>query len=399
MSEMERQDGVELKIADLERKNQELQARLAEAEDTLRAISTGQVDALIVPVDGGERIYTLQGAETAYRLMIESIHEGAAALSADGTILYCNKHLAHMLERPLEQVLSSSIYAHLLPEEREEFSTLIERGLLSFARAEFYLARERSGLPVLVTAAKAEVNGRPAISLVLTDLSEQKQAVAREKELQQRLAGQSEEQRARIARNLHDGPVQELIALSFLLQEMISREQAMDLGKELPALRESILKLTGDLRGVCNELRPSHTIRFGLARAIHYQCEEFQTRYPNVNISQELAEDGQSLSEETRTALYRIVQECLNNTIRHARARQIVVRLFIDPHSLLLEVKDDGVGFTPPEDWLEFARHGHLGLVGMRERAEAIGGRLEVTSSQGLGTLVQVEIRQPIANQ
>jgi PAS domain S-box-containing protein len=387
------EDDLIQQIAALQALNQTLQARLEEAEEALLAIGSGQVDALVVYGDQEERIYSLQGTDYAYRMMVESIHEGAANITESGVILYANKRMAEMLHRPLEGVLGSSIYPLLLPGEKEAFAALVSKGLDSFASAEFTLksANERS-VPVLITASAAEVDGRRGVCLVVTDLTEQKASLARERELQLRLAAQREEERVRIARNLHDGPLQDVIGLSFKLQEMILDNQETVRLAELSAVRESITKLAEELRGVCNELRPSSSIRFGLAKAIQFHSQEIQTRHPALILNLELAQDEPAVPNDVRTALFQIYQECMNNILRHAKASQVNIRLFFDPISVLLEVQDNGIGFLPPEEWIELARQGHLGLVGMRERAEVIGGSLRVISDHGQGTTIQVEV-------
>lgn len=396
---MEKPEDLLQKIAALEAQNQQLHTRLDEAEEALRAISAGEVDALVVYVDQEERIYTLQGAEHAYRVMVESIHEGAANIKADGAILYCNKRLAEMLEMPLEAVLGSSFHNFLMPADKEAFKVLVNNGLESFGKAEFNLACYRSpAIPVLITASAAEVDGRRGLCLVVTDLTEQKQAMARERELQVRLMEQREEERVRIARNLHDGPLQDVLSLSYTLQAMLPTTQEQAGGNDLNTVRENILKIAGELRSVCNELRPPSTIRFGLSKAIQYQSEDLQAKYPDITIRLELAGDGQLLPNDVRTALFRIYQECMNNVIRHANATLVTVRLLFDNHSLLMEVQDNGKGFRLPDDWIELAREGHLGLVGMRERAEALGGKFRVISGSCDGTTVQVEVPYEFRN-
>ncbi|RPJ51605.1 MAG: PAS domain-containing protein [Chloroflexi bacterium] len=396
---MEKPEDLLQKIAALEDQNQQIQSRLEEAEEALRAIGSGEVDALVVYGDQGERIYTLQGAEHAYRVMVESIHEGAANIKEDGTILYCNKRLAEMLEMPLEVVLGSSFHNYLMPAQKETFLELTHNGLESFGKAEFNLAcYQRPAIPVLITASAAEVDGRRGISLVVTDLSEQKQALARERELQARLMEQREEERVRIARNLHDGPLQDLIGLSFALEAFLPKTREPAGENDLVPVREGVLKIAGDLRSVCNELRPPSTIRFGLSRAIQYQSEDLQAKYPNLKIRLELAEDGQSLPNDVRNGFFRIYQECMNNVIRHANATVVNIRFVINQNSLLLEVHDNGKGFQPPQDWVELARQGHLGLVGMRERAEALGGKLQVLSGNCNGTTIQVETPSGFTN-
>jgi PAS domain S-box-containing protein len=385
----------------LEAQIQELQARLDEARETLRAISTGEVDALVVYGEHSERIYTLQGADHAYRTMVESIHEGAATIKADGMILYCNKRLAEMLETPLETLLGSSFHNYIYPHEQETFHELVRKGLESNGRAEFNVICYRGAtIPVLISASAAEIEGRRAICLVITDLTEQKQSLSRERQLQVRLMEQREEERVRIARNLHDGPLQELISISYTIQAIVQTDpgQGQISSGDLRPVLENIKKLSGDLRAVCNELRPPQTVRFGLAKAIQYHVEEFSVKYPDLKIHLDLASDGLSLPREITGALFRIYQECLNNIIRHANATEVTIRFSLDNNRIRLEIEDNGQGFQIRSDWGEFAREGHLGLMGMRERAEEVGGKIVINTNNGGGTKVRVEVpvyRQP----
>ena len=99
------------------------------------------------------------------------------------------------------------------------------------------------------------------------------------------------------------------------------------------------------------------------------------------------ARKAELLPEEMRLALFRIFQECLTNIAKHARATQVTIRLEKTEEAAVLEIQDNGVGFEVPQDWLELARQGHLGLVGMRERAEAVGGRLAISFPTRTGDL------------
>ncbi|HEY3345342.1 MAG TPA: ATP-binding protein, partial [Anaerolineaceae bacterium] len=106
----------------------------------------------------------------------------------------------------------------------------------------------------------------------------------------------------------------------------------------------------------------------------------------------DLEEDAQTIPEALRLVLFRVFQEALNNINRHARASQVKVRLQLASQRVILEIEDNGVGFAAPDDWLELARQGHLGLVGMRERAEAVRGNLVLRSAPGEGTWIHVQL-------
>ncbi len=206
------------------------------------------------------------------------------------------------------------------------------------------------------------------------------------------LVAQREEERLQIARDIHDGPIQDLILLTYNIQEMLQRTTSDATHQDLNDLRQRIQKLVEDLRGVCNELRPPMLTRFGLAKAIQSHAEELQEREPGRTIILDLDEETNTLPSDVRLALYRIYQESMNNILRHADATRARVRLRIEPEAITLEVHDNGTGFNLPHDWLTLAREGHLGLVGIKERAEAIGGQLVLTSKPGLGTRVCVRL-------
>jgi signal transduction histidine kinase len=101
-------------------------------------------------------------------------------------------------------------------------------------------------------------------------------------------------------------------------------------------------------------------------------------------------QEGGLLPEDIRLALFRIYQEGMNNIAKHSPGSQVHILFHKDEKDAHLEISDNGPGFEVPEDWLTLARTGHLGLVGMSERAEAVGGRLKVDSAPGQGTRVQV---------
>ncbi len=99
---------------------EDLRERLREVEETLRAIQTGEVDALIVEGPGGTQVFTLRGAELPYRLLVEQMSQGAVTLLPDGTLLYCNRQLAEMLHTPLQKLIGSSIYRYVEESDKAE---------------------------------------------------------------------------------------------------------------------------------------------------------------------------------------------------------------------------------------------------------------------------------------
>jgi PAS domain S-box-containing protein len=161
---------------DLAAEVEDLRARLAEAEEVVRAIRSGGVDALVVPGGRGEQIYTLSGADRVYRQLIETMSEGAATVSADGVILYCNLRLAEMVQRPLDQVIGSALRTHLPPGDQPALGAILVQARTATRRREISLqAGDGRLVPAYLSASLLQVEGAEAVfCLVLTDLTEQK---------------------------------------------------------------------------------------------------------------------------------------------------------------------------------------------------------------------------------
>jgi PAS domain S-box-containing protein len=157
---------------------QNLKSRLAEAEETLRAIRSGEVDALVVETSEGEQVFTLNGAEHPYRLMIEMMNEGAVILALNGTVFYCNQCFSNIVKTPLEKIIGGSIYQFIQPKEKKLFKTLVKSQFQRCGRYEIALrAVDGTSVPVLLSASNFQcINVPGAICLVATDISEQKQS-------------------------------------------------------------------------------------------------------------------------------------------------------------------------------------------------------------------------------
>ena len=152
--------------------NEKLHRSLSEAQDLLQAISRGEVDALVVSRPEGEQVFTLEGADRAYRVLIEAMNDGAVTMTSDGTILYCNRHFAEMMKCPLEKVIGSSIYRFISQADQAVFKVLWQ----SLARGDLTLrAANENSLPVYISISSLRISeSQEAFCVVVTDLTEQK---------------------------------------------------------------------------------------------------------------------------------------------------------------------------------------------------------------------------------
>lgn len=161
--------------AQLEQEIEELRQQLEEANDTIEAIRTGQVDALIVKDKNGHQLYTLKSADQTYRVFIEKMIEGAVTLNEKGIILYSNSRFASMMKLPLSKIIGSYFESFVPNEYRETFDELIKKGWKTESKGEIYLATSHDELiPFLVSLTTLELDDGIALSLILTDLTIQK---------------------------------------------------------------------------------------------------------------------------------------------------------------------------------------------------------------------------------
>jgi signal transduction histidine kinase len=197
------------------------------------------------------------------------------------------------------------------------------------------------------------------------------------------------EERQRIARDLHDSVTQALYGISLYTEAAMRRLEAGDtttVARHLRALQDTTLEALQEMRLLIFELRPPLLAQEGLAAALQTRLEAVEGR---SNIETKLAVTGTlHCPAPVEQALYRIAQEALNNTLKHAHAQHVTVALHQDQCTLILEISDDGAGFD-----LTAARDkGGLGLRGMEERVTQLGGLLIMESAIGTGTVVRVEI-------
>ncbi|MHB8879119.1 MAG: sensor histidine kinase [Myxococcaceae bacterium] len=154
-----------------------LRARLREAEETLRAIRSGEVDAIVVATPEGEAIYTLEGAERSYRVLVEKMTEGAVTLRDDGTVLYANSRFARLVGTPLERVIGASLFPRVAPEHRHQVEALLREGSRALARGEAELLDGGgSRVPVHLSVSPMSDEQPLSLCLVVTDLTEHKRA-------------------------------------------------------------------------------------------------------------------------------------------------------------------------------------------------------------------------------
>jgi signal transduction histidine kinase len=200
-----------------------------------------------------------------------------------------------------------------------------------------------------------------------------------------------EEERLRLARELHDDTIQSVIALKQrvqLAQNSIKDQTSRRTLTELESLSEQTIE---NLRRMTRALRPIYLEDLGLVTALEMLVRETSQNNP-INIEFNKSGEEQRLSHEVELALYRIAQEALNNVVRHSQAKHSDLHISFGEKEIELKVSDNGIGFDMPRSPTDFAPNGHFGLLGIRERADLIGARLEVESAHGKGTRLKIRL-------
>lgn len=366
-----------------------LLARLAELEETLRAIQMGEVDAVVVKGGQGDQVFTLQGAEHPYRLLVETIDEGAATLSNEGTVLYSNTGFANMFGARLERFIGAPLQNFVGPEEREGLEKLIRKAKSGRARGELRLTtvdgRPRTIRLTLTPNRQLGPEAVCAVATELTEIMETNEALqvteASLRQLSGRLLQLQDEERRRIARDLHDITGQEIAILSMSLDRLarLVNSAAPEVQETLADSRDVVRKMAEEIRTLSYLLHPPLLDESGLGSAVRWYAEGFQKRSAiHVHVTTD-ASLGR-LPVEVETALFRVVQESMTNVHRYSGSPDAEIRIATDNQNVKLEIIDHGKGIragakrAPVEGVAALG----VGIPGMRERLRQLGGQLEV---------------------
>jgi two-component system sensor histidine kinase UhpB len=340
----------------------------------------------------------LRESEERYRQLVEQAPE-AILVHRDGRILYANAAAARLFGMASATLLEDALLLDLLhPDDRPVVREDLEEELDSSQprrRIRRIRRLDGTGMVLEITVIPITYRGEPARQAMVRDITlqvENEAALRRSQQELRRLAGHlqrvREDEQERIGRELHDELGQALSGLKLdltALRRHLARPTPPEATVEARLARMvSTVDGTLDLlKRICLELRPVVLDDLGLEAAAEWLVDDVGRRSGlDVRFAGRLG--GADVGRERAGALYRILQEALTNVLRHAGARHVDVELGLENGDVVLTVRDDGRGFRHAE----VARGTSLGLVGMRERALAVGGRVEVEGRRSRGTRV-----------
>jgi PAS domain S-box-containing protein len=329
---------------------EELRQRLQEAEETLNAIRSGEVDALVVSGPSGEKVFTLEGAERPYRVLVESMNEGALSLSLDGTILYCNAAFARLTECPLDQIMGRDVYGFVPPEEHDTLQRLVRRGRLEAMRAEIsILAASGRRIPTQISLNPVNSEEDPSIGVIVTDLSERRRNEQAEAAVRMRdefLAIASHELRTPLSALVlslgvvehytKDGDVKQIQRTMRRAQNQVERmgrlvDRLLDVSQMASGKVNLDLALC-DLSEVVKEVTERH-----LDQASTAACELRLTLSSGI------------VGRWDKLRLDDAITNVISNAIKYGAGHPIDVRLQTRDEKAVLVVEDRGIGIRPDD--------------------------------------------------
>ena len=344
----------------------------------------------------------LQEADDRYRLTIDSVMDAIISTDQVLNIVMFNRAAELMFGVPAAQIIGKPL-ASLLPVQRREthdehikafMASAVPSRTMALQMEIFGLRADGSEFPIESAISQTVINGRPQLTAVLRDITDRRRKEAALNKLNSELRRLSislqsvrEEERTRISRELHDDLGQQLTGLKLELTWFSGRLRDGRHAEPgtLDSMREMLDGAISSVRRISSELRPRILDDLDLGEAISWQVAEI-TKRSNIRVECDLPAAALVTDDAMATALFRIVQEALTNVARHAETDWLEVSLVREGDDVVLRVRDSGKGFV----------HDHggsgIGLVSMRERATALGGRFNLTSAPGCGTAIEIHV-------
>jgi PAS domain S-box-containing protein len=358
--------------------------------------------AIVLVRDVAERAQVEKAMERMASI-VENSEDAIVGIAMDGTIMTWNEASRRLYGYTAEDAVGQSLSLLYPPERSEDLAELwgrIKRGERISHYETQRVRRDGSWIDVSVSISPIkEVDGRIiGFSSIARDVSERKRAEQerRRTEVLRGLADAQEEERRRIARELHDQMGQYLVALKMGLERLDETSLDRDHLRHLHGL----LKQVGqEVHRIALELRPTALDDLGLETALVNYVEDWSGR-SGLEVDLHAAGlDQRRLPPALETHLYRIVQEALTNVHKHAQAERVSIVMERRHDHLLVIIEDDGRGFDQEAATTPRAGMPRLGLLGMKERVASVGGELQVESAAGKGTSLFIRIPLPAAGE
>ncbi len=361
----------------------------------------GQIGLALMRLQAEESV---RESEAKYRKLIDDAGDAIFLVEIEtGAIIEANRRATTLTGRSLRELVGTHFTGLHPPRQSEQYKKLFSEHV---ARRSAVLAdgavQHKDGriVPVEIVSSLIEWRGRRMLQGIFREMSERREAENEQKRshealrrLAAKLAETQENERRRIARELHDQVGQTIAGLALSLKQFLSilpQEHDDTLRGRLTGYVRMLEETTGRIRGVISDLRPPLLDEYGLSAALRQYTKDFSIQ-ADVPVRIWIDDDLPRLKSNVENALFRIVQEALANARNHAGASEITLSLETDARFVHLLIRDDGAGFDVARAEAP-ARRPHWGLSIMKERALGVGGQCRVVSAPGAGTQVIVEV-------
>jgi PAS domain S-box-containing protein len=339
----------------------------------------------------------LRTSEEKLHIMFDSITDGIVVTDLMGTIVDVNGAALSLHGYSDRQALVGRKGLDLISKEYQ--SVAIEKMLRALSEGhdvtmEYVISRpDGTAVDIQGVVNLLHDSGGNATGLVVItrDITERKRAEENLKLYVEEITKAQEEERKRIARDLHDETVQELAALTLDIEatKRGDRRLSEDTANALERIQEKARDIMNGVNRFSAELRPDVLDQMGLLSALSWLAENI---VDEIDVRVEFTGDERRLPSEVELVLFRIAQEALSNVKKHSEAAKAMIKVAFTAGGVWLEVRDYGKGFILPGNIAEFATEGHLGILGMHERARIINGTFSVRSRPGEGTSVSIVV-------
>jgi len=339
----------------------------------------------------------LRESEERYRELFENARDAVYVHDLDGNYIRVNRATEALSGYKREEIVGRNFIEFVAPEHvryvrKSFYLRLAEQGETAFEVD--VIAKDGRRVPVEVRSRAIYENGvMVGVQGTARDITERKLAQDALQMFSRQLIEAQEDERRRIARELHDQIGQILTAIKM---NLYSVQQVLETAERNSYVKDNIEAVDEALRLVRDlsiDLRPPVLDDFGLATALCWYVDRYTQRTGlEVEITIELPDQNERFSRDLETACFRIAQEALTNIVRHAQASHIVLQLVKDGNVLLLSIKDDGIGFDLESLQKRAPRAATLGLISMQERAHAAGGSIEIESTISKGTEIRFSL-------
>jgi PAS domain S-box-containing protein len=344
-----------------------------------------------------ETIVRLRASEESYRGLFENAGEAILVLGLSYRIIAANKACEKLTGYTREELLHREIASLLSERSLEVMKDVINRQLSGETMdgpCELVLTK-KDGTEAIAEFMASPIfyRGEPTgVQIIARDVTEQRRMQNNLRYYISQVIRAQENERLRIARELHDDTAQALVKLSRRLDDLASGLDRLPkkVRLRIAGLHQEVGLILEGVRRFSQDLRPSILDDLGLLPALKWLATDLGEQGIAVEVSVEGAE--RRLPSEVELALFRIAQEALNNVKKHSRASRVDLTVRYEEGSVTLSVDDDGQGFRLPERIGDLAASGKLGLIGMQERARLLGGTFTVRSEPGKGTSVVVTL-------